>query len=113
MGGRSRWRYDQQCTSCRRTLEPPETGSAGYTRDHVVPRAMGGRRTVPCCRACNDLKGHVAPAAWARFRRDNPQWWKLWKGRKTARVIQRGKTPARFDPEIGRAWGRERRCQDV
>src|SRR3546814_1135917 len=81
MGRRSRWRYDQQCTYCQRTLEPPESGSAGYTRDHVVPRAMGGRRTVPCCRACNDLKGHMAPAAWARFRRDNPQWWKLWKGR--------------------------------
>ena len=28
-----------------------------YTRDHVVPRVLGGRHdTVPCCLRCNSVK---------------------------------------------------------
>jgi 5-methylcytosine-specific restriction endonuclease McrA len=32
-----------------------------YTRDHVFPRSKGGRKTVPCCWACNKKKGNRMP----------------------------------------------------
>ena len=30
------------------------------TRDHVVPRSQGGRRTVMACRLCNSAKGALS-----------------------------------------------------
>lgn len=66
----------QQCHYCRRVLEPATSLSRlAYTRDHVVPRAMGGRETVPCCRYCNHLKGDTHLDVWDVFMRDNPEWW--------------------------------------
>jgi hypothetical protein len=38
------------CPHCARPLDAVEK----ITRDHVVPRSMGGHETVPACKRCND-----------------------------------------------------------
>lgn len=73
------------CTYCTRRLIiggqvriPPH--SRAYTRDHVVPQALGGIETVRSCFACNNLKGHMLPAEWRAFMTANPRWWRLARG---------------------------------
>lgn len=70
------------CLYCRRCLTAAGGGiSTSATLDHVVPQAMGGRRVVPCCLACNNLKGMMTPREWSAWRAQNPKWWKLWRQR--------------------------------
>jgi hypothetical protein len=45
------------------------------TKDHVVPRSRGGRKTVMACITCNNTKGDMMPAEWSAFMLDNPLWW--------------------------------------
>lgn len=69
-----------ECFWCKRALNKKRGyGSLSPTRDHVKPKSVGGRKTVPCCRACNELKGSLMPAEWRRFMQQNPRWWELWK----------------------------------
>lgn len=70
------------CTYCFRRLDPraPENGSLRPSRDHYLPKAAGGHRTVPCCLACNRLKGDMSPDQWLTIRRTVPDWWKLYPG---------------------------------
>lgn len=64
------------CCYCKRTLEPSTSKArTAMTRDHIVPRHLGGRRTVPCCRQCNQIKGPLHPDAWRRVTDAYPQWW--------------------------------------
>ena len=48
------------CYYCRDKF-PPED----LTMDHKIPLARGGHSTkgnvVPCCKACNNKKGHLTP----------------------------------------------------
>lgn len=37
------------------------------TKDHVVPRALGGTKVVWCCYACNQIKGNLEPWQFARL----------------------------------------------
>lgn len=77
-----RARRVRSCFWCERHLEGSESGSSvAFTRDHVVPRSQGGTSTVPCCRACNNLKGDMLPDEWRAYMRANPEWWKLYKRR--------------------------------
>lgn len=50
------------CHYCQREVGP---GALPFTRDHVVPRAMGGRdrrdNVVPACRDCNGDKADKYP----------------------------------------------------
>lgn len=50
------------CHYCQREVGP---GALPFTRDHVVPRAMGGRdrrdNVVPACRDCNGEKADKYP----------------------------------------------------
>lgn len=79
----SRRRRRVLCAWCQRQLEPPNApSSVAFTRDHVMPRSLGGKRKVPCCIACNNLKADMTPDQWRAFRDDNPEWWKLWKGKR-------------------------------
>lgn len=65
------------CCYCKRTLEAPTARSnLAFTRDHILPVARGGRRTVPCCRQCNQLKGSLHPGDWRLFTAKFPGWWK-------------------------------------
>jgi|GEM_PF-6781509 len=65
------------CYWCKRDLMPPEARTrVAKTRDHVVPRCKGGRKTVPCCRQCNQLKGDWQPEYWREVMRIFPRWWK-------------------------------------
>lgn len=67
----------QLCTYCRRRLEAKGSrGRLAATRDHVMPKMHGGRRTVWCCRQCNTLKANMMPSEWSEFMRQNPEWWK-------------------------------------
>jgi hypothetical protein len=50
------------------------------TRDHIIPKKMGGRKTVPCCRQCNHIKGDMHPDRWRQVTERYPQWWRLFRG---------------------------------
>lgn len=68
------------CLYCRRALTPAGGGiSTSATLDHLIPRAMGGKRVVPCCLACNALKGMMLPREWSAWREQHPRWWELWR----------------------------------
>ena len=81
-GRRNRWNYSQHCGYCKRIIGPPTTPmkSTSFTKDHVTPKLNGGRKTIPCCHACNNLKGCMSIEVWRQFMKINPEWWKLWKG---------------------------------
>lgn len=68
-----------ECTYCFRGMVPispwGEPDGLERTRDHYVPRAHGGRKTVPCCRYCNGLKRDMKPEEWWGFRHRNPHFW--------------------------------------
>lgn len=67
------------CTYCKRTLGPAGTGcSTAATADHLIPKSMGGTRVVPCCLACNNLKGNMMPGEWRAWCAANPAWWEQW-----------------------------------
>ena len=34
------------------------------TKDHFLPKCLGGILKVYCCKTCNQLKGHLTPKAW-------------------------------------------------
>lgn len=70
------------CYWCQRQLESSTSPSGlAVTRDHVKPKSRGGRRTVLCCRACNNLKGDMTVDEWKRFMEQNPKWWRQWRVR--------------------------------
>lgn len=56
------------CHYCQREVGP---GALEFTRDHVVPRAIGGRdrrdNVVPCCRDCNGDKADKYPTHQCAF----------------------------------------------
>ncbi len=63
------------CTYCNRALLAPGRAKRSKTRDHVMPKSAGGRKTVLACRHCNNLKGDFYPEQWQRIMADHPQWW--------------------------------------
>lgn len=66
------------CRYCKRTLAPPDSQSlVRATRDHFVPQCAGGKKTVWCCYACNQIKGSMLPEAWIAYMAQNPGWWRL------------------------------------
>lgn len=67
---------EETCHYCSRPLQPRGTDSPlAATRDHVVPKSKGGRKTVPCCRTCNEIKADRLPDEWAAYMAENPMWW--------------------------------------
>lgn len=75
-----RTRKQPRCRYCQRLLtDPRKGGSTASSRDHFVPKCMGGRRTVPCCRACNEIKGDMTPRQWSIVMRVRVRWWDLYK----------------------------------
>lgn len=68
------------CTYCRRDLAKPTARSkCALTKDHVMPKAVGGTRKVNCCRQCNQLKGDIHPSAWRWFTVHYPGWWRTYR----------------------------------
>lgn len=65
------------CCYCKRQLTPaqPERGTS-FTFDHVKAVARGGWKRVPCCRACNALKGDLSVEDWFLFIGAWKRWWK-------------------------------------
>jgi hypothetical protein len=47
------------------------------TRDHVVPKKLGGTKRVWACRQCNGLKADMMPDEWTVFMARHPEWWKM------------------------------------
>lgn len=55
---------DGRCTYCHREFGTCVTWHGrnvylGETADHVLPKAIGGRVTVPCCSVCNRIKNSL------------------------------------------------------
>lgn len=104
-----------RCVYCKRDLAGPRSRSGtALTRDHVMPRSVGGTRKVRCCRTCNGLKGDIHPSVWRWFTENFPQWWrgfstnrevveacsKRWGGRVRAALV--GRAPrSDFEPAGG------------
>lgn len=65
--------HGEYCAYCKR--EMVAYSMTHPTRDHVMPRSKGGRKTVLACVTCNNLKGNMLPEAWACFMEANPGWW--------------------------------------
>ncbi len=66
-----------KCAYCRRTMESTQSPSrVAATRDHIIPKSIGGTYRVWCCRTCNNLKADMKPDEWAQYMCDNPEWWK-------------------------------------
>lgn len=75
-------RNPKDCHYCKRRLTAPsDRARTAATRDHIIPRHMGGRRTVPCCRQCNSLKGPLHINDWREVMATYPRWWKLFQNR--------------------------------
>lgn len=76
------------CYWCRRSLQPSYSSQLlAFTKDHIVPRAMGGTKWLPCCRACNHMKEDMHPEKWREFIKKYPRWWDMYP--KTAAAIIR------------------------
>ena len=57
-----------RCIYCRQ--------ATGVTKEHLVPRSVGGTKTLPACRPCNQARG--CSGAYPPFRRyisDHPDEW--------------------------------------
>ncbi len=68
------------CTYCHRQLTRcTDRGRTAATKDHVMPKCVGGTRKVPCCRQCNELKGDMHPSVWRWFQTSYPAWWKSFR----------------------------------
>ena len=66
-----------RCRYCDRILEPSGCGSrTAATRDHFMPKALGGRHTVWCCAECNHKKDLMHPEEWFAWMAANPNWWR-------------------------------------
>lgn len=89
MRRRRKSRY--KCFWCNRTMaHRSQNSSLAETKDHVIPKAMGGTETVPCCKACNSVKGDRSPDEWATFMKENPEWWRLYRPRKRRGPARQG-----------------------
>lgn len=64
----------EYCAYCRRELVA--YSATHPTRDHVMPRSKGGRKTVWACTKCNNAKGNMLPEEWELFMLKFPEWWK-------------------------------------
>lgn len=62
------------CHYCKRGLQ--RRGRLCATRDHIVPKHMGGAETVACCWHCNNMKGPMHIDAWRAAMARYPDWWK-------------------------------------
>lgn len=86
-------RFTPYCYYCKRHLiDARKLQATSYTRDHVIPQAMGGRKTVPCCRSCNTLKDDIMPSGWFWFIRTYPDYWRVgtWTTRSVRMAIACG-----------------------
>lgn len=85
---------EMRCAYCRRDLKPPyrrkgfHDPKIAWTRDHVTPRALGGRESswVPSCRACNGLKGDLPLEDWLCFINLHSSWWRKFHSNKEVRL---------------------------
>lgn len=71
---------DLPCHYCNRIMVADDP-LLTPTRDHVLPKAIGGRgrnrMVVWCCFACNNLKGDMHPDFWEAIITTVPEWWRL------------------------------------
>lgn len=52
-----------RCAYCEREIG----GELQKTKDHIIPRSAGGKKTVPCCRPCNRWKTTYSLSEWAKI----------------------------------------------
>lgn len=83
------------CAYCGRTLAKPTAKSnARLTRDHVTPKALGGRVKVRACWTCNQLKADLTPGEWDRARQLFPDWWRRFRTHhELMQAMKQGGTP--------------------
>lgn len=64
----------QDCPYCGKQMQVqrpnPHHHKCCPTRDHIIPKSIGGRQTIVVCGACNNAKGDMHPVAWLRYAAD-------------------------------------------
>lgn len=67
-----------ECPYCGRAMMvvygagcPPERHRAFPTLDHIVPKRVGGFKTVRVCQGCNNAKGGMLPHEWLAYVEEN------------------------------------------
>lgn len=78
--------HGKPCPYCKRQMDL-NSYHLQPTNDHIVPKSLGGRKTVICCLKCNNLKGDMLPEAWAAYMAANPDWWKYSRNERKARRL--------------------------
>jgi hypothetical protein len=71
--------HGKPCPYCKRQMNLQDARLTP-TRDHAVPKSMGGRSIVICCWQCNNIKANMMPDVWAAYMLAHPGWWMASKG---------------------------------
>jgi len=74
------------CTYCAKRMDLKYENEYGWTIDHIIPRAKGGKDEAEniefVCRACNFLKGEMNPEKYInnhkrlKLRKQKMEYWK-------------------------------------
>lgn len=71
------------CTYCHRKMTPrSDGGPRAHTHDHIIPKSKNGKKTVPACWTCNNIKGDMLPDVWIAYMAAHPCWWEKVRPRK-------------------------------
>lgn len=91
--------HGKPCPYCKRQMNLRDV-RLEPTRDHVIPKSLGGRAIVICCRQCNNIKGDMMPDIWAAYMLAHPGWWAASKGerRRVLAALRTKARPPRFGP---------------
>ena len=78
------------CAYCHRDLvKPTSRSTCAFTKDHVMPKCVGGQKKVRCCRQCTQLKGDLHPSVWRWFTEAHPAWWRTFRTAADVRAVCR------------------------
>jgi hypothetical protein len=94
--------HGEYCTYCRR--EMVAYSLTHPTRDHVVPRSKGGKRTVLACATCNHMKGDMMPNEWQEFMSRFPFWWTMNRAEIRGRAEKMGTRRGRIPTSVPKAY---------
>lgn len=55
------------CPYCGRVMDWRGFGPESVSREHVIPRSVGGTIVIIACQGCNNEKGAMSPFEWIEY----------------------------------------------
>lgn len=88
--------HGKPCPFCRRAMDHDDMALQPTRDHHPVPQSRGGRRTIICCKSCNNFKGDMSADQWYAFMIAYPGWWAMARSvrRRGLRVIKMAEKPS-------------------